>query len=100
MDEIAAGLDAFCDGKLLVLSDNNTYKAFGKIVIDRLLDDGFRLKSFMFDSGDHMLLPDERSIGRALLEVEPDTAFILVVGSGVLNDIARIVSYRTGKQFA
>jgi len=100
LDEIAAGLDAFCDGKLLVLSDNNTYKAFGKIVIDRLLDDGFRLKSFMFDSGDHMLLPDERSIGRALLEVEPDTAFILVVGSGVLNDIARIVSYRTGKQFA
>lgn len=100
LDEIVAGLDAFRDGKLLVLSDNNTYKAFGEAVINRLLADGFRLKSFVFDTGDHMLLPDERSIGRALLEVEPDTTFVLVVGSGVLSDIARIVSYRTGKQFA
>ncbi|NLH96693.1 MAG: sn-glycerol-1-phosphate dehydrogenase [Clostridiaceae bacterium] len=100
LGEIAAGLEPFRGGKLLVISDNNTYRAFGEVVINRLLDDGFRLKSFVFDSGDRMLLPDERSIGRALLEVEPDTTFILVVGSGVLSDIARIVSYRTGKQFA
>ena len=100
LDEVTKGLNQFRDGKLLVLSDKNTYGAFGEIVIRRLLDDGFRLKSFVFDSGDHMLLPDERSIGRALLEVEPDTAFVLVIGSGVLSDIARIVSSRAGKRFA
>jgi glycerol-1-phosphate dehydrogenase [NAD(P)+] len=100
LDEIVEGLGAFRGGKLLVLMDKNTYDAFGEIVVKRLLDDGFRLKPFVFDTGDRMLLPDERSIGRALLEVEPDTTFILVVGSGVLGDIARIVSYRTGKQFA
>ncbi|NMA34793.1 MAG: sn-glycerol-1-phosphate dehydrogenase [Clostridiaceae bacterium] len=100
LDEIVEGLSAFRGEKLLVLMDKNTYGAFGEIVVKRLLDYGFQLKSFMFDTGDRMLLPDERSIGRALLEVEPDTTFILVAGSGVLSDIARIVSYRTGKRFA
>jgi len=100
LDEVVKGLDPFRDGKLLVLSDTNTYGACGEIVIERLLDEGFHLKSFVFETRSSILLPDERSLGRALLEIEPDTSFILVVGSGVLNDIARIVSYRTGKRFA
>lgn len=99
-EEIAKYLEPFINEKLFVLSDTNTYDVMGETVIDCLNQKGFRLKSFVFETGDHALVPDEHSIGRLLLELEPDTAFILVVGSGVLNDIARIVSFRAGKAFA
>ena len=60
LDEVVMGLDPFRDGKLLVLSDTNTYGACGEIVIERLLDEGFHLKSFVFETGSSILLPDER----------------------------------------
>ncbi len=100
LEEIIQGLEPYRGTNLFVLSDKNTYGVLGETVINRLLHEGFKLKSFVFDTGDHALLPDERSIGRVLLELEPDTSFILAVGSGVINDIARIVSFRTGKSFA
>jgi len=100
IDEIVSGLEPYKGTNLFVVSDQNTYGVLGKKVTDRLTSEGFRFKSFIFDSGDHALLPDERSIGRMLLELEPDTSFILAVGSGVINDIARIVSFRAGKSYA
>ncbi|HEX2946213.1 MAG TPA: sn-glycerol-1-phosphate dehydrogenase [Clostridia bacterium] len=98
--EIAATLEPFKGGKLLVISDTNTYGIFGKAVAESLLKEGFILKTFIFESKDHALIPDERAIGRLLIELGQDTSLILAVGSGVLNDLARIVAYRTGKAFA
>ncbi len=100
LDEINKYLGQFLNRKLFILSDSNTYEVLGKSVVEHLKLEGFDLKSFVFETGNRALLPDERSIGRVLIELEPDTAFILAIGSGVLNDIARIVSYRTGKAFA
>lgn len=100
LDTLADTLSPYISGKLFVLSDTNTYGVFGKTVIERLEAKGFRLKSFIFEPGTHDLLPDERTLGRLLTELEPDTSFVLAVGSGVLNDISRIVCYRTNKPFA
>jgi len=100
LDKIIEGLEPYRGTNLFVVSDRNTYGVLGNKINDWLTCEGFRFKSFIFDSGDHALLPDERSIGRLLLELEPDTSFILAVGSGVINDIARIVSFRTGKSYA
>ncbi len=99
-DEVAKYLGSYEHKKLFVLSDSNTHEVFGKAIVDHLRQKGFSLKSFVFETGSHALVPDERSIGRVLLELEPDTDFMLIVGSGVLNDIARIVSFRTGMDFA
>ena len=100
LKEIVEYLRQFTNKKLFVLSDSNTYDVMGKSVVECLRNEGFSLKSFVFETGSNQLLPDECSVGRVLIELEPDTSFILVVGSGVLNDIARIVSFRTGKAFA
>lgn len=100
MEDLIDTLMPYRDGKIFILSDHNTYKALGKSVIERLNKEGFRLNSFIFEPGIHNLLPDERAIGRLLIEMEQDASFILAVGSGVLNDIARIVSYRTNKPYA
>ncbi len=99
-NEVANYLGSYINKKLFVLSDSNTYDVLGKAIVNHLIQEGFNLKSFVFETGSHALIPDERSIGRVLIELEPDTAFMLVVGSGVLNDIARMVSFRTGMDFA
>lgn len=100
MDELVNTLEPYREGNLLVVSDHNTYKASGEAVVKLLNDQGFRFKSFVFEPQKHDLLPDERTTGRVLIEMEQDTSFILVVGSGVLNDIGRVVSYRTHKPYA
>jgi glycerol-1-phosphate dehydrogenase [NAD(P)+] len=99
-DNVAEYLEPYKNKRLFVLSDSNTYEVLGKEVVDHLKKKGYSFKSFVFETGSHALIPDERSIGRVLLELEPETAFMLAVGSGVLNDITRIVSFRTGMDFA
>jgi glycerol-1-phosphate dehydrogenase [NAD(P)+] len=99
-EELVTALMPFRESKLFILTDANTYGAYGNTVIKRLSEAGFSIDSLMYETGDDMLLPDERSIGRLLVEMGQDTSLVLAIGSGVINDIARIVSYRTGKMFA
>ena len=100
MDELVKGLMPFYKGRLFILSDSNTYKVLGKAVIERLEQEGFKYKSYVFEVGEHDLIPDERSVGRLLIELEQDTSIILAVGSGVLKDISRIVAFKTNNPFA
>lgn len=100
LDELVKGLMPFRDGKLFVITDENTYSVFGGSVIARLEKEGFHLKSFVFPKGSHDLIPDEHAIGRLLMELEQETSLLLAVGSGVLNDLARIIAFKTNKPFA
>lgn len=100
LEELVQGLMPFKGGKLLVITDGNTYDIFGGSVIARLEKEGFQLKSFTYPKGNHDLIPDEHAIGRLLIELEQETALLLAVGSGVLNDLARIVASRANKPFA
>jgi glycerol-1-phosphate dehydrogenase [NAD(P)+] len=97
---LVKALEPFRAGKLFILSDSNTYKIMGANVCESLTNHGFLYKSFTFDTGGFNLIPDERAVGRLLVELEQDTVLILAVGSGVLNDLARIIAYKTGKPFA
>jgi len=100
LGELTNTLEPFRTGKLLVISDTNTYGVFGEKVAEHLSQEGFQLKTFIFETPGHALIPDEHAIGRLLIELEQDTSLILAVGSGVMNDLARIIAYRTGKPFA
>lgn len=83
----------FRSGKVLLVSDNNTYKVYGKIIGDMLKKNGFNLKSFRFES-EHPLLPDEKAAGRLLIETDEDISLIITVGSGTLNDLTRYICSR------
>lgn len=100
LDELANTLEPFRGRKLLIISDTNTYGVFGKKAAEHLVQEGFLLKTYVFETPGHALIPDEHAIGRLLIELEQDTSLILAIGSGVLNDLARIVAFRTGKAFA
>ena len=80
--------------QILLVSDNNTYDALGRDVEGKLKDTGFSINSIVLSRhGD--LVPDERAIGRVLVEIDDDTELLVAVGSGSINDIVRILSAKT-----
>lgn len=80
--------------EILLVSDNNTYKALGKCVENELTESGYKINNFILVS-DGDLIPDEKAIGRVLVEVNNETELIVAVGSGSINDICRIISAKT-----
>ena len=89
-------LSKYKDKKMLMVSDPNTYEACGRDV-EKILKD-FNLTSFVFK--DKHIDANLHYTGRLLVEVDPSYEFILAVGSGVINDMCRTVSYRIGVPYA
>lgn len=85
--------------KILLVSDNNTYEVLSKNVKSKLDEAGYKIKNVIL-SGQGDLVPDERAIGRMLVEVDDETELIVAVGSGSINDISRMVSARTKIPYA
>lgn len=80
--------------EILLVSDNNTYKALGKCVENELTESGYKINNIILVS-DGDLIPDEKTIGRVFVEVNNETELIVAVGSGSINDICRIISAKT-----
>ena len=88
--------EPFRDGKILVVFDSNTYQAAGKQTVELLKRNGFNVKELLFDTGDDILIPDEKTLGRILQEQDLDTSLMVAVGSGVINDSVKFVTSRSG----
>lgn len=91
-------LSEFRDKKIIVVSDANTRKIAGDRVFQLLQESGFTgLSTYILESEDYpIVVPDERVVARLLYETPNDTALLLAVGSGTVNDICKIVSYKMG----
>ena len=92
--ELVASFDA---KKVFVLSDQNTFAAAGEQVCSILKNSGIAFASYCFP--EEALEPDERSVGSAVMHYEPDCDLIIGVGSGVINDIGKILSAVSGKSY-
>ncbi len=79
--------------KPFLLFDPNTYKAAGMAVCALLR----QYSSYCFD--DDQPEPDEKSVGAAVMHFDPTCDCIIAVGSGVINDIGKILSNLTGKPY-
>lgn len=80
-----------------IIGDKNTFKAAGEKVIDILENAGIKTKKFVFM--DENLEPDERNVGLAIMNFDPTFDTVIGVGSGVINDISKIVSNVSGKKY-
>lgn len=91
--------------RVYMVCDENTYRVLGEKAEALLKDAGkFSHKHILPGA----VLPDARNIGDVLIHLHdpkadadifrysPQPDFILAVGSGVINDICRVVSYRLG----
>lgn len=80
--------------RVFILADNNTYAVCGEQVETLLSEAGIAHHSRVFVS-DMPLVPNEYAVGSALAVMDMEDDMILAIGSGTLNDTARLISART-----
>lgn len=83
--------------KVFLLSDVNTYKAAGETVKGIIEQNGFDLSEYMFPQTE--LEPDEYAVGGAVMNFDSNCDVIVTVGSGVLNDISKILALISDKPY-
>ena len=83
--------------KPFVFADVNTYAAAGETVCRILKENGIAYESYVFPQKE--LEPDEHAVGAAIMYFDPSCDLIIAVGSGVLNDICKIVSNISGRKY-
>lgn len=75
---------------ILVVADKNTFSACGERVIENL--DG-KIGGTLIYADDGILVPNEAAIDQLRSHVTTDTDLIVGIGSGVINDLCKIVSF-------
>jgi len=80
-----------------IIADKNTYSAAGDRVVKILENSGIKIKKYIFTK--ETLEPDETNVGLAVMNFEPKYNVVIGVGSGVINDISKIVANTSGKKY-
>ncbi len=83
--------------KPFVLADVNTFEAAGKAVCGVLDGENIAYSKYVYP--DKRLKPDERAVGSAVMHFDHSCDIIIAVGSGVINDIGKILSRLTDKKY-
>lgn len=83
--------------KPFILADRNTFAAAGGRVCDILTQAGFSYVSYIFS--DEHLEPDERAVGAAVMHFDNSCDLIIGIGSGVINDIGKILSCVSNRRY-
>ena len=78
---------------ILLVADRNTYRAGGEIVKNKLIG---RLADTLIYDTEEVLVPDEAAIEEMKAHVTDLTDLIIGIGSGVINDLCKHVSYSFG----
>lgn len=100
VDQIEIGSDALeklpaaCEGyhHILLVADQNTYRVCGKAA-DALLGEKVTAR-MLFETGEDVLIPDERAVEATEAQLTAETDLIIGVGSGVINDLCKYVSFK------
>lgn len=96
LQELPGLLERYNAKKVFLIADQNTYEAAGKTV-RQIIESQVKVASCIFcEDG---LEPDEYSVGRAVMYYEADCDVVIGVGSGVINDIGKIVANVAGKPY-
>ncbi|MCE5344371.1 MAG: sn-glycerol-1-phosphate dehydrogenase [Eubacteriales bacterium] len=83
------GLGTHC----VLVADNNTYPLAGERVEKALIEAGFSVILCVIHRKEAMD-PDESACGEVLLSIQPETQFLVAVGSGSITDTTRINATR------
>lgn len=86
-------LGSFNYKKVFLIADQNTYAAAGEKVAELLIGTAFTVYKHIYKR-ETDLVPDERAVGELMISFEKDTDVILAVGSGVINDLSKYISYK------
>ncbi len=83
--------------KVFVIADKNTFSAAGEKACKILEENEIKVFSYIFKKDS--LEPNEENVGLAVMNFNPSCDIVVGVGSGVINDISKIVANVTGKPY-
>ncbi len=83
--------------KPFILADVNTFAAAGEAVCTILEQAGIAYSKYVFPNKE--LEPDETAVGSAVMHFDFKCDIIIGVGSGVINDIGKILSNVSGRKY-
>lgn len=83
--------------KPFLLADCNTFSAAGELICKMLDDKSIPYTKYVFQS--KQLEPNEEAVGSAVMHFDASCDLIIGIGSGVINDIGKILSNITGKKY-
>ena len=86
--------------KPFVLCDQNTYEAAGKQVEAILDREGIAHQLYILPCAGQKIAPAEWEVGSAIMHFDPACDLILGVGSGVINDLCKVIGNALGKKSA
>lgn len=78
---------------ILMVSDVNTYKVCGKNAEAVIFD---KIESSKVFECEGYLVPDENAVEELKACITPNTDLVIGVGSGVINDLCKYVSFKAG----
>ena len=83
--------------KPFLLADCNTFSVAGKLVSNALEADNVPFSKYIFTN--EQLEPNEEAVGSAVMHFDTSCDLIIGIGSGVINDIGKMLSVITGKKY-
>ena len=93
---LGAALAKYETKKAFVFADKNTYAAGGEAVEAILTKCSVPYSLFIFDESPK---PDERAVGSVIMHCPADADTVIAIGSGVLNDIGKILTSVSEKTY-
>lgn len=97
INEIPEVLKSYGIKKPFILCDKNTRRAAGEAVEKILGENGYCYSVYTFPT--ERPEPDEYFIGSAFMHFESSCDCIIGVGSGVINDISKLISTVAGRKY-
>ncbi|MBR4888898.1 MAG: sn-glycerol-1-phosphate dehydrogenase [Clostridia bacterium] len=86
--------------KPFVVCDDNTYKVAGEKVCELLTQAGVEHICYIIPCHGERISPAEWEVGSVIMHFDPTCDMLLGVGSGVVNDICKVVGHAIGKPSA
>ena len=90
INELPSIISEYSARKVQVISDVNTYEVAGKTVCKIL--DGAKIPYSIYSFNEKHLEPDEKAVGSAIMHFDSSCDIVVAVGSGVINDIGKILA--------
>ena len=104
IDSVVVGKNA-CDSlvelcadysNILLVADNNTYACGGAIVESKI---GTKISDKVIFMTESVLVPDEKALSEIEKHITDKTDLIVGIGSGVINDLCKHVSFNAGLRY-
>ena len=97
INELPALIAEFKAVKPFILADVNTFKVCGEKVCEIFKANGIAYSKYVYQDFD--LAPDEKAVGSAIMHFDKSCDLVIAVGSGVINDLGKILANITGRTY-